>query len=200
MLVLRYKNHDRHLGDRWILSGVLMLVLAAVPGFASTSTTSQRSSSAKLSSVKTTGKSKKSAASKSSAKHGSKHSTSHAIKHSKHAKATAKHHGQQQIDSERAKEIQAALIREHYMEGEPTGVWDATSQAAMQRYQAENGWQNKSVPDSRALIKLGLGPDHGGLLNPDSAMTAPPELHPQLGAGTIKTDVTTDSATGSQPQ
>ena len=48
----------------------------------------------------------------------------------------------------------------------------------MQRYQADNGWQSKSVPDSRALIKLGLGPNHDHLLNPESAMTSLPEsLH-----------------------
>ena len=45
---------------------------------------------------------------------------------------------------------------------------------AMIRYQAENGWQTKITPDSRALIKLGLGPRHDGLLNPDSAALASP--------------------------
>jgi len=43
----------------------------------------------------------------------------------------------------------------------------------MERYQSDNGWQTKVVPDSRALIKLGLGPDHEHLLNPESAMTSP---------------------------
>jgi hypothetical protein len=57
------------------------------------------------------------------------------------------------------------------MQGEPTGVWDSSTQAAMQRYQADQGWQSKTTPDSRALIKLGLGPSHDRLLNPESAMT-----------------------------
>ena len=36
----------------------------------------------------------------------------------------------------------------------------------------------RSVPDSRALIKMGLGPDHDHLLNPESAMTSQPQaLH-----------------------
>jgi len=44
-------------------------------------------------------------------------------------------------------------------------------------YQEANGWQTKSLPDSRALIKLGLGPDKKGLLNPDTAiMSSPHEL------------------------
>ena len=82
---------------------------------------------------------------------------------------------QQKIDPTRAREIQEALIREHYLDGTASGTWDAKSQSAMQRYQADNGWQSKSVPDSRALIKMGLGPDHEHLLNPESAMTSRPE-------------------------
>src|ERR1039458_1124606 len=87
------------------------------------------------------------------------------------APKTAKKRGQQGIDGERARAIQEALIREHYMQGEPSGTWDSATQAAMQRYQADQGWQAKTTPDSRALIKLGLGPSHDHLLNPESAMT-----------------------------
>jgi hypothetical protein len=87
------------------------------------------------------------------------------------SRQTEKKRGQQAIDSDRAREIQAALIREHYMDGEPSGTWDSATQAAMQRYQADQGWQSKTTPDSRALIKLGLGPSHDHLLNPESAMT-----------------------------
>jgi len=81
--------------------------------------------------------------------------------HSKTAKKkSASHqlHGQRQIDPERAREIQSALIREHYLTGTPSGQWDAESQAAMTKFQADQGWQTKLTPDSRALIKLGLGP------------------------------------------
>jgi peptidoglycan hydrolase-like protein with peptidoglycan-binding domain len=81
--------------------------------------------------------------------------------------ASWKRHGQQQIQGERAREIQEALIREHYLDGQPNGIWDARSSAAMRRYQAAQGWQSKVVPDSRALIKLGLGPSHENDLNPD---------------------------------
>src|SRR5258706_14617102 len=86
----------------------------------------------------------------------------------------SKKRGQKAIESERAEQIQKALIREHYMEGEPSGKWDDATQAALRRYQADQGWQSKSVPDSRALIKLGLGPSHDHLLNPESAMTMAP--------------------------
>lgn len=90
------------------------------------------------------------------------------------SKKTSRKRGQQAIDSQRAHQIQEALIREHYMEGQPSGKWDAATQAALQRYQADQGWQSKTVPDSRALIKLGLGPNQDHLLNPESAMTAAP--------------------------
>jgi len=73
--------------------------------------------------------------------------------------------GQQSIDSDRVTQIQQALIREHYLTGEADGKWDATTQAAMQKYQADNGWQTKLMPDSRAIKKLGLGPDYSTALN-----------------------------------
>ncbi len=63
------------------------------------------------------------------------------------------------MDDQRATQIQTALIKSGYLSGEPTGHWDAQSQAAMQKLQADNGWQTKLIPDSRALIKLGLGPN-----------------------------------------
>jgi hypothetical protein len=82
--------------------------------------------------------------------------------------------GQQKIDSERAQAIQEALIREHYLSGQANGTWNQSSEEAMRRYQADHGWQSKTVPDSRALISLGLGPSHDHLLNPESAMVTGP--------------------------
>ena len=92
---------------------------------------------------------------------------------SRKKKRTAR--GQQKIDSERAQSIQEALIREHYLTGEATGKWNQASEDAMRRYQGDHGWQTKTVPDSRALIKLGLGPSKDHLLNPESAMTTAPD-------------------------
>lgn len=83
-------------------------------------------------------------------------------------------HGQQAIDPARATEIQQALIREHYLTGEPSGNWDAATQAAMQKYQSDQGWQTRLMPDSRALKKLGLGPDYSGAINAEGASFTPP--------------------------
>jgi peptidoglycan hydrolase-like protein with peptidoglycan-binding domain len=66
------------------------------------------------------------------------------------------------------------LIREHYLDGEPTGSFDERTKSALQKFQKDNGWQTKVIPDSRALIKLGLGPSKDGLLNPESAAIATP--------------------------
>lgn len=116
--------------------------------------------------------------SSSPSKQSSRSKTSHGK--TAHGKTTAgktkgkRKKGQQAIDSTRARQIQEALIRQHYMDGEPSGNWDAATQSALQRYQADQGWQSKTVPDSRALIKLGLGPNHDHLLNPESAMTTAP--------------------------
>ena len=111
-----------------------------------------------------------SAATKSTSK---THTSSSSAKHSR--KKSAKVRGQQKIDSERAQAIQEALIREHYMTGEASGTWNQASEDAMRKYQADHGWQSKTVPDSRALIKLGLGPSNDHLLNPESAMTTVPD-------------------------
>lgn len=98
--------------------------------------------------------------------------------HVKHPRRAAKKHeikGQRQIDPARATEIQTALIKDHYLTGQPTGQWDAQSEAAMQKFQADNGWQTRLTPDSRALIKLGLGPerDAGSLRTASESKTAP---------------------------
>jgi hypothetical protein len=138
--------------------------------------------------AKATGSASKASSSSSAKAHPASHSspdkhpksgttvTAHNSK-TKHAssrkkKTTAR--GQQKIEPERAQAIQEALIREHYMGGEATGTWNQSSEDAMRRYQADHGWQSKTVPDSRALISLGLGPSHDHLLNPESAMTTGP--------------------------
>jgi hypothetical protein len=178
---------------RWRPIGLCVLLCLAVHGFAmaQTETTTPpkkpahaAAAHAKKSAHNTSGHAtsahertsarKRTSAQKSKSSHGKKGS-----------KLVAKKHGQQAIDSARAREIQEALIRQHYMQGEPSGDWDSATQAAMQRYQADQGWQSKTTPDSRALIKLGLGPSHDHLLNPESAMTTPTPtpVAPDPGAG-----------------
>lgn len=108
-------------------------------------------------------------------------------------KTTAR--GQQKIAPERAQEIQAALIREHYLSGEPAGSWNEATEEAMRRYQGAHGWQTKIVPDSRALIALGLGPNHDHLLNPETAMTT----QPATASAAPRATATTPSPKGADP-
>jgi len=136
----------------------------------------------------------KKSATKSSSSQSASRTSKATGKHSSRKKKSARARGQQKIDSERAQEIQEALIREHYLTGTATGTWNQASEEAMRRYQADNGWQSKTVPDSRALIKLGLGPSKDHLLNPDSAMTTLPDP-PKAGAS----PATSPSAPASDP-
>ena len=76
------------------------------------------------------------------------------------------------MPAERATQIQMALIQKGYLTGGPTGAWDASSIAAMQKMQSDNGWQTKLTPDARALIKLGLGPQS------QTAESTPPAPRP----------------------
>ena len=101
---------------------------------------------------------------------GHSHSSSH--KKTKKSKTVK---GQRQIDSARATEIQQALIHENYLSGAPSGLWDSSSQDAMKKFQADHGWQTKIMPDSRALIKLGLGPQ-----DPETAKAAAPSDQSEL--------------------
>ena len=159
----------------WRRLGLCGVLCVAVPlAIAQTAASTPPKKPAQTSTTHTA-KAKHSTSTHTTSQHGSS-STSVQSKNSrrKGSKQVTRKRGQQVIDSERAREIQSALIREHYMQGEPSGSWDAATQEAMQRYQADQGWQSKTTPDSRALIKLGLGPSHDHLLNPENAMTATP--------------------------
>jgi hypothetical protein len=142
----------------------LGLALSAIPASAAASKSTKSKSHA--------------TASKSSSSHSKatvKRTSSKSSKSSKKTKGGWRARGQQAIDPTRAREIQAALIQKHYLDGAPTGTWDVRSKAAMEKYQADNGWQTKKIPDARALIKLGLGPDHSDLINPNTASIGTPD-------------------------
>jgi len=155
---------NKNLPERWSLPiakrilnacNILLVIFGLAAFTSATTTTHPKPKHAKVSSAHSTSR---------------RHDSTHSVK-------TARSRGQHSIDEDRTREIQTALIRAHYLSGEPTGVWDQESKDAMLKYQADNGWQTKITPDSRALIKLGLGPDHKGLLNPETAnIPSPHEL------------------------
>jgi peptidoglycan hydrolase-like protein with peptidoglycan-binding domain len=126
------------------------------------------------------------------ATHSSKLASSHAAtSHSRTGKKTAARgkrlRGQQAIESERVTQIQTALIKVHYLSKDADGRWDTTTEAAMQKYQADHGWQTKLMPDSRAIKALGLGPDYSNAINAKNASFTPPPpistIPPSVAAG-----------------
>lgn len=87
--------------------------------------------------------------------------TSQRLFNHRSSRSASKPAPQRAIDDTRATQIQTALIQAGYLSGDASGRWDSSTEAAMQKFQADNGWQTKLIPDSRAIIKLGLGPNNG---------------------------------------
>lgn len=98
---------------------------------------------------------------------------------SSRARAVRASLGQRRIDPARATQIQDALIKSNYLTGPATGTWDADTVAAMKKYQADHGWQTKLMPDSRALIALGLGPEQDHVTASANSIDAVQEMDPQ---------------------
>ena len=91
------------------------------------------------------------------------------------------------LQPERVQQIQQALIREGYLQGDASGQWDSRTREAMLRYQTMNGFPPSGLPEAKSLMKLGLGShplpaelDHGsaGVASPGAAQgdltVAPP--------------------------
>jgi peptidoglycan hydrolase-like protein with peptidoglycan-binding domain len=94
------------------------------------------------------------------------------LHHKSKKKTSSKVHGQQGIDTERATQIQQALIREHYMTGTPSGQWDDATKAAMTKFQADNGWQTKLTAASTSGASSSGAASHGSSDTLGSAITA----------------------------
>src|SRR5579859_2475907 len=189
----------RRAGLSALVVTALMVLSVSIPLSARQNSTADSSSTTakKPATTKTTPQTHhkpSSTSSASSSSTGKSHTASSGKRSSR--RRTAKARGQQKIDSERAQAIQEALIREHYMTGEASGTWNQASEDAMRKYQADHGWQSKQVPDSRALISLGLGPSKDHLLNPESAMTTVPDAprSASLPAGSHSATPTADPA------
>ena len=81
---------------------------------------------------------------------------------------------------DRITEIQTALARAGYYQGDPTSKWDPDTVAAMQKFQSANGLDATGKLDALSLQKLGLGSAIAGV----SAPTVPPSQHSSLTRGT----------------
>ena len=68
---------------------------------------------------------------------------------------------------ERYSQIQTALANAGYFDGPANGVWGASSIAALQKFQSDNGLEPSGRIDALSLIRLNLGPKYED--NTDSA-------------------------------
>jgi peptidoglycan hydrolase-like protein with peptidoglycan-binding domain len=93
--------------------------------------------------------------------------TSHKKKH--HAKREP---SQKAPTADRVSEIQSALARGGYYQGDANGKWDSNTVAAVQKFQSANGIEANGKLDAPTLQKLGLGSDIAGVSAPKPA-TAP---------------------------
>src|SRR5262249_3870841 len=60
------------------------------------------------------------------------------------------------IPTERVTEIQRALIKEGYLQGQASGQYDDTTIAAMKQFQTDNGFPASGLPSAHTLKKLGV--------------------------------------------
>lgn len=71
---------------------------------------------------------------------------------------------------ERISEIQTALSRKGYYQGDPTGKWDSSTVDAVEKFQSANHIDSTGKLDAPTLQKLGLGSDIAGVSAPKPVM------------------------------
>ncbi len=95
---------------------------------------------------------------------------------------------------ERITQIQTALARGGYYKGDPTGRWDSSTVAAVQKFQSANNIDSTGKLDAPTLQKLGLGSDIAGVAAPKTVVPkvcctttapAPATVAPSKPAGSI---------------
>jgi len=157
---------------RFAQAVALLSVLCAFAGFGAppvSKTTAANKSTAKKSTAKATGKTVASSARSKAAKG----------KSTKKTPAATWRTRQQNPTPERYKEIQQALVDKGYLKGEPSGVWDAASVDAMQRFQSDQKMTPTGKINAPSLIGLGLGAKSAGAqeaapIKPDALPPAEP--------------------------
>lgn len=128
------------------ITGLLGLLVAAALPFTSAAQTAAKSAAAP---------------SASSATH--KSSTTSKKKKSSHHRSSRREPFQKAPTPDRISEIQTALSRGGYFEGQPNGKWDSNTISAMQKFQSANGLNSSGKIDATTLQKLGLGSSTAGV-------------------------------------
>lgn len=106
-------------------------------------------------------------------------STKHHSK-SRHTRYSRRVRGQKAPEPARISEIQTALAKDGSFTGKPNGKWDASTVAAMKKYQEAHGLNPSGKLDAKTLQSLGLGSQVAGVAPPSppasssSLSTSPP--------------------------
>ena len=113
----------------------------------------------------------------SSSASGSAASSTHSTTTAKKKTVSKKHHSKREPTQKaptpaRISEIQTALERRGYYQGDPNGKWDSNTVNAMQKFQSENGLESSGKINALSLQKLGLGSSIAGV-------SAPKPVQPQ---------------------
>jgi peptidoglycan hydrolase-like protein with peptidoglycan-binding domain len=101
----------------------------------------------------------------------------------------------------RISEIQSALARDGYYQGQPNGKWDSNTVAAMQKFQSGNGLEASGKLNALSLQKLGLGSSVAGVSAPKPVQpvtTKPPAASPSSTAPAPAPQSTNSAANSSQ--
>jgi peptidoglycan hydrolase-like protein with peptidoglycan-binding domain len=101
----------------------------------------------------------------------------------------------------RISEIQSALARDGYYQGQPNGKWDSNTVAAMQKFQSGNGLEASGKLNALSLQKLGLGSSVAGVSAPkpvQPATTKPPASSPSTATPAPSPQSTNSTANSSQ--
>lgn len=108
------------------------------------------------------------------------------VHHKSHHKAKRHHvkkvHGQKAPTADRVTEIQTALSRDGYYQGDPNGKLDSSTVAALQKFQSANGMDANGKLDAPTLQKLGLGSDIAGVSAPKPIVHGSPNAAPPSSA------------------
>jgi peptidoglycan hydrolase-like protein with peptidoglycan-binding domain len=97
-----------------------------------------------------------------------------------HRRSSRREPFQKAPTADRISEIQTALSRGGYFEGQPNGKWDSNTISAMQKFQSANGLNSSGKLDATTLQKLGLGSSTAGVDAPKPIKKPDPSATPSV--------------------
>jgi hypothetical protein len=112
-------------------------------------------------------------------------------KKSSHRHSSRREPFQKAPTPDRISEIQSALARGGYYQGDPNGKWDANTVSALQKFQSANNLNASGKLDATSLQKMGLGSSTAGLNPP----TPPVRTTTSSAASTSASPSSTQSGT-----